>query len=277
VTAEANRRWTENRSSVHRPVLRLPELWAYRELVGFLALRDIRARYKQAVFGVGWAVLQPLISAAIFTLVFRRLAGVPSDGVPYPLFALLSVSVWTYFATSVNGATTSLVSNAALVTKVYFPRLAAPLAALAHGVVGLTVALLLVAAAMAYYGVVPGLAVLWLPVCVLALMGVALGAGLLLSAINVRYRDVGQVVGLLLQVWLFASPVAYPSSLVPQRWRELYALNPMVGILDTFRWAVLGTPGPGPDVLLSLAAGGALLAVGVIYFQHSERRFADVI
>ncbi len=277
MTAEAPRRWTENRPSAGRPASWFAELWAYRELVGFLALRDIRARYKQAVFGVGWAVAQPLISAAVFTLVFRRLAGVPSDGVPYPLFALLSVSVWTYFATSVNGATTSLVSNAALVTKVYFPRLAAPLAALAHGLVGLVVALVLVAVAMAYFGVVPGVAVLLLPLCLLALMGVALGAGLLLSAVNVRYRDVGQVVGLLVQVWLFASPVAYPSSLIPERWRVLYALNPMVGVLDTFRWALLGTPAPGADLQLSLVTGGVLLTVGIVYFQRSERRFADVI
>ena len=277
MTAEAAGRWTENRPSQGARALRLSELWAYRELVGFLALRDIRSRYKQAVFGVSWAVVQPLLSTAVFTVVFGRLAGVPSDGVPYPLFSLLSLAVWSYFSTSVSGATSSLVSNSALVTKVYFPRLAAPLAALAHGLVGLTVAFLLVAGGMAYYGVAPGAQLVLLPLCLLAVMAVALGVGLLLATLNVRYRDVGQVVGLAMQLWLFASPVAYPSSMVPEQWRWLYALNPMTGVLDTFRWVVLSSSPPGTDVLVSLATALVLLIAGVAYFQRFERRFADVI
>jgi ABC-type polysaccharide/polyol phosphate export permease len=270
-------RWAENRPSDGRRSFDLAELWSYRELVAFLALRDVKARYKQALFGVSWAVIQPLLGAALFTFVFQRVAGISGDGVPYPLFALLGLTVWTYFTASLTSATNSLVSNASLVTKVYFPRLLAPLASLGPGLVGLAIGLVLVGAAMAYYGVAPSLKLLVLPLCVLAVMVVALGAGLLLATLNVRYRDVSQIFGLLTQLWLFASPVAYPTTLVPERWQWVYALNPMTGVLDGFRWAVLDAPAPGPHALISAGCALVLLLVGLRYFQRAERQFADVI
>lgn len=270
-------RWVENRPSSGARALDLGELWAYRELVGFLALRDLKARYKQAAFGVGWAVLQPVVTAAVFTVVFHQLADVPSDGVPYVVFALLGSTVWSYFSTSLNRATSSLVGNASLITKVYFPRIAATLAALLPGLVDLAIGLLLVALVMAVTGVTPGPALLALPLCVAGLLVVALGAGLVLATLNVTYRDVGSVFGLLTQAWLFASPVAYPSDLVDGWWRWLYAANPMAGVLDAFRWALLGTARPGAELLVSAAAGLALGTAGVRYFQGAERRFADVI
>jgi lipopolysaccharide transport system permease protein len=270
-------RWIENRPSRGARALSARELWSYRELIWFLALRDIQARYKQAVFGIGWAVVQPLLAVAVFALVFRRIADVPSDGLPYPVFALLGVAVWQYFAASLSSATSSLVGNAALVTKVYFPRIVAPTAALVHGLLGMAVAGLVLAAMMAWYGVAPGAAIVALPLCLAALVALALGAGLLLAALNVKYRDVTHVSGLLTQLWMFASPVAYPSSLVPGRWRWAYALNPMSGIVDSFRWAVLDGPAPGPELLLSVASGVALVATGIWHFQRTERQFADVI
>lgn len=273
----ADRQWTENRPTRGARAVRLDEVWTYRELIGFLALRDLKARYKQAAFSVAWAILQPVAGVAVFTLVFRRLADVPSDGIPYPLFALLGLSVWTYFSASLSAATTSMVSNAALVTKVYFPRLVAPLAALLPGLVDLAVSMTLVGVVMAVLGVTPGVALLALPLCLVALMATALGVGLLLATLNVRYRDVGKVTGLLLQLWLFLSPVAYSSTQVPERWKWLYALNPMAGVIDAFRWSLLGGPPPGARLAVSALSAGALLYAGVRYFQASERQFADVI
>lgn len=269
--------WTENRPTRGARAVRLTEVWAYRELIGFLALRDLKARYKQAAFSVAWALLQPLAGVAVFTLVFRRLAQVPSDGIPYPLFALLGLSVWTYFSASLSAATTSMVANAALVTKVYFPRLVAPLAALLPGLVDLAVSLTLVAVLMAVLGVAPGAALLAFPIFLLALMATALGAGLLLATLNVRYRDVGKVTALLLQLWLFLSPVAYPSSQVPERWAWAYGLNPMAGVIDGIRWSLLGGPAPGAELVVSALAAVILLSAGIRYFQASERQFADVI
>jgi ABC-type polysaccharide/polyol phosphate export permease len=257
--------------------LDLAELWAYRELVAFLALRDLKVRYKQAAFGVAWAVLQPLAGLAVFTLVFHKLARVPSDEIPYPAFAFLGFSVWSYLSATLNSAMTSLVGNAPLITKVYFPRLAAPLAALLPGLVDLSIAFGPLTALMLWYRVVPGLALVALPICVAALIAVALGAGLLLTTLNVRYRDIRQASGLVIQLWFFASPVAYPSSLVHEGWRWLYALNPMVGVIDTFRWCVLRGPAPGAANLVSLASGALLLLAGVACFQRGERRFADII
>jgi lipopolysaccharide transport system permease protein len=267
----------ENRPTAGMRVLGLRELWGYRELIFFLALRDVKARYKQAVFGIGWALIRPLAGVAVFTVVFRQLANVPSEGLPYIVFALLGLLVWTYFSSTLNDATTSLVSNASLVTKVYFPRLAAPLAALLPGLIDLVLGLVLLGVLMAYFGITPGPALVALPLCLLAVMVVALGAGLLLATLNVRYRDVGAIIGLLTQLWLLASPVAYPSSLVGSDWRWLYAVNPMTGVIDLFRWAILGTATPGPEVLVSFAVGLALLAGGLVYFLRTERQFADVI
>jgi len=277
VAAESAGGWTENRPTAGARALDLRELWHYRELLFFLALRDVKARYKQAFFGVAWSVIQPFAGVAVFAIVFRRLAHVPSDGIPYSVFALLGFTVWTYFSASLGAATQSLVANASLVTKVYFARLVAPLAALLPGLIGLGVGLILVAALMAGYGIAPGVEVLALPLCLVGLMTVALGPGLLFGAINVKYRDVETVLGLLTQLWLFASPVAYPSSLVHGGWRYVYALNPMAGVIDSFRWSVLGAPAPGPRLLVSLSTGAALLALGLWTFQRAEREFADLI
>ena len=277
VAAEGAGGWTENRPTAGARALDLRELWFYRELLFFLALRDVKARYKQAFFGIAWSVVQPLAGMAVLTLVFGRLADVSSEGIPYPLFALLGFTVWTYFSASVGAATTSLVANASLVTKVYFARLVAPLAALLPGLIGLGVGLVLVAALMAGYGVAPGPEVLALPLCLIGLLGVTLGPGLLFGALNVKYRDVGSVLGLLTQLWFLASPVAYPSSLVHGSWRYVYAINPVAGLIDSFRWSLLNAPAPGPPLLVSVASGAILLALGLWTFQRTEREFADVI
>jgi lipopolysaccharide transport system permease protein len=271
------RAWVENRPSRGFRGLDLRELWQYRELAGFLALRDLKVRYKQAAFGAAWAVLQPLIGVVVFTVVFRRLAKVPSDGIPYQVFAFLGLAVWAYVSGGVTKAAQSLVSNSPLVTKVYFPRVLAPLAAVLPGLLDLTLSLVVLGALMAVARLAPTWAALTLPFWVLALLVVTLGVGIWLGALNVQYRDVNQAITLLVQLWLFLSPVAYPSSLVPDAWRPLYALNPLAGILDGFRWALLGAPWPGPTLAISLTVAAALLASSLVYFQRVERRFADVI
>jgi lipopolysaccharide transport system permease protein len=275
--AAATAEWKENRATAGVRALQLGELWEYRELVLFLALRDFKAKYKQAVFGIGWAIVQPVAGVVVFTIVFRRFAGVPSDGIPYIVFALLGFVVWSYFAASLAAASASLVTNAALVTKVYFPRIAAPVAALLPGLVQLALGLMLVVGLMALYGITPGLEAAVFPLVVIGAVVAAFGTGLLFAALNVKYRDVGNVLGLLTQLWLLASPVAYPSSLVPTDWRWVYALNPMVGVLDTARWSLVGGPAPGADLLASVGSAVVLLAVGLVYFQRTERQFADLI
>lgn len=269
--------WVENRPSGGRRALDWRELWRYRELVAFLAMRDVKVRYKQAAFGMLWAVAQPLAGLAVFTVVFGELAGVPSDGVPYPLFAFVGMMLWTLFAGGVDSATTSLVSNSALVTKVYFPRVAAPLASVLPRLVDFTVALALLALLL----VVTWRQVTWqvvvLPLVVLWALVLAFGVGLSLATVQVRFRDAHHGLTLLIQLWLYASPVAYPTSLVPEEWRWVYAMNPVAGILDTGRWALLGTPAPGPHVLISLSVTALLVVLGVRVFARSERRFADII
>src|SRR5215218_2469655 len=270
-------RWVENRAPTGWHKVDVRELWAYRELIAFLAVRDLKVRYKQAVLGMAWAVIQPLAGTLVFTLVFGRIAKLPSDGVPYAVFAFVGVSVWSYFSTSVQAAMSSLVGNVGLVTKVYFPRMAAPIAAVLPGLVDFGVALAILAVLMVVYGVTPGLGLLALPLCVLVLVTVTFGVGLLLATLNVRYRDVKGVSSLLLQLWLFASPVAYASSVVDGRWRGLYNLNPMAGLIDAFRWSLLGTSPPSVGSLTSLAVLVVLLFVGVAAFSREERRFADII
>ena len=270
-------RWVENAPTHGGRALRLREAWAYRELVYFLAERDVKARYKQAVFGAGWAVVQPVAGVLVFTLVFNRLAGVSSEGIPYVLFSLVGFLVWLYFSSTLTSTTQSLVGNAALVTKVYFPRLVAPLAALLPGLVDLAVGSMLLVVLMVYYGSVPGPAILALPLCLLALMFTALAAGLLLATLNVRYRDVGKLTGFLIQLWFLASPVAYPASLVGGEWEWLYWLNPMVGVIESFRWALLDTVAPGPELALSALSAAGLFVLGARCFARSERSFADVI
>lgn len=277
MSSGAQLEWIENRPSKGFRPLHARILWAYRELAIFLALRDIKVRYKQAAFGAGWAVLQPLAGAAVFTFVFQRLAGMPSDGLPYPLFAYVGVSLWTYFSGAVTKATQSLVQNAPLVSKVYFPRLIAPAAAVLPGMLDLLVALALLVVLIPVYGAFGGWAALTTPLWLAQLLVAALGAGLGLGALNVSYRDVNHGVTLLVQLWLFVSPVAYPSSQVPERWQLLYFVNPVAGPIEASRWALLGGPWPGAGVYVSLASTVIILVGGVLYFLRMERRFADVI
>lgn len=255
----------------------LAELAAYREIVLFLALRQLKVRHKQTYVGIAWTVLQPLAAATIFTFVFDRLISVPADGLPYMVFAFSGLAAWIYFSGAVGGATWSLVENEELVTKTYFPRLLAPLAAVVPGVLDLTIWFGVLATLMAVTGVAPTLAVLTLPVWIVGIVLFAFGLGSLFAALNVRYRDIGHLLPFFTQALLLLSPVAYPSSLVKGDAAALYMLNPMVGLLDGFRWATVGAPGPGPEALLGLPVGLALVAAGILHFGRVERRFADVI
>jgi lipopolysaccharide transport system permease protein len=269
--------WIENRPSTGWPGFKLPTLWAYRELAWFLAERDLRVRYKQTIFGVGWAVLQPLIAAGIFIVLLGRVDDLPSDGLPYPVFVFAGLTAWLYVSTSVTRAAESLVTDPSLVTKIYFPRLIAPLASILPSLADLGVSLLILVPFMAAYDVTPSLALAALPAAIGWLVAAALGTGLILAALNVKYRDVRRVIAFAVQVWLFASPVAFASTLASGGWKWVYALNPMVGALDTFRWATIGAPGPGPQALVSLAVTLIVLFAGIVYFHAAERRFADVI
>lgn len=270
-------RWVENRPARGLRRLDLHELWRYRELAGFLALRDLKVRYKQAVFGVAWAIVQPLATVAVFTIVFNRLASVQSEGIPYPVFALAGLTLWTYVSNGVNRATLSLVGNPALVTKVYFPRILAPIAAVLPALVDLAISLVLLGILIPVYGATLSGALITLPIWVVGATATAMGAGLIFGTLNVRYRDVNQGIAFFVQLWLFLSPVAYASSSVPERWRILYSLNPMVGWIDGLRWAVLGAPWPGLRLLVSGLSALVVCALGVAYFQTAERQFADVI
>jgi lipopolysaccharide transport system permease protein len=262
--------------------LNLRELWRYRELLFFLAARDVKVRYKQTVLGVAWAVIQPLFTMLVFTVFFGRLAKVPSDNMPYELFALVGLLPWQLFAYALTQSSNSLVNEQRLITKVYFPRLVVPLASVLSGVADFAVAFVLVLVmmagyAMAGYTVAVGWAVVLVPVFVLFALATALAVGLWLSALNVQYRDVRYTVPFLTQFWLFLTPIAYPSSLVPAAWRWLYGLNPMAGVVDGFRWALAGGPSPDPG-LMAASAGvvAVLLTGGLFYFRRMETRFADV-
>jgi lipopolysaccharide transport system permease protein len=276
-SSQRSREWIENRPTRGLRWPDLQELWQHRELAGFLALRELKARYKQAVLGAGWAVLQPLAGVVVFTIVFRRFAKVPSDGIPYPVFALAGLTVWSYASGSVTKDAQILVSNAPLVTKVYFPRLLAPVAAVLPGLLDLLLSLLVLAVFLVAYDVHPTWALATLPLWLLLLVVTVLGIGLWLGTMNVSYRDINQAITLLVQLWMFITPVAYPSSVVPARWRALYFANPMAGVVEGSRWALVGTPWAGNDVFISIAAAIVLLVGGVAYFEHAERRFADVI
>ena len=271
--------WTENRAPTGwLPRLQLGELWRFRELAFLLAIRDVKVRYKQTVLGVVWVVLQPLVAAAMFTVVFGRLAGLDTEGMPYAVFVYPGVVLWGYFSGALTSVAQSLVQNRDLVTKTYFPAVVAPLALALPGLVDLAVSLVAVGVVMAAYGVTPGAALALFPVWIIACVIVVLAAGSWLSALNVRYRDVRYTMPFLLQVWLFASPVVYPSSLVEGGWAKLYALNPMVTILDGFRWSVAGGPAPSPEeALISALVVLVVLATGLVYFLRAERRFADLI
>jgi len=258
--------------------LGLAELWEYRELLYFLTWRDIKVKYKQTHLGVAWAALQPTLSMLVFTVVFGRVAGLPSHGVPYPLFTYAALLPWQLFANALTQSSNSLVNNQALLTKVYFPRVLIPAATVLGGVIDFLVALSLLLIMMLYYGVYPSLRMLTLPLFALLAVGAALSVGIWLAALNVRYRDVRYTVPFLTQFWLLASPVAYSSAVVPEAYRTLYALNPMAAVVDGFRWALLGVE----TLRLGPLLGGALvtalmLAGGLVFFRRTEATFADVI
>ena len=258
--------------------LGLKELWEYRELLYFLTWRDIKVRYKQTALGVAWAVIQPLFMMLIFSLFFGRLAKVPSDNIPYPVFAFCALLPWQLFAHALAESSNSLVANERLITKVYFPRLVIPLSAVLAGLMDFAVAFLILIAMMLFYGITPHLAVLTLPLFILLAVLAALGVGFWLSALNVQYRDVRYTLAFLTQFWLFATPVAYPSSLIPEKWRALYGLNPMAGVVEGFRWALLGrTEAPGPMLIVSSAVTILVLVGGLYYFKRMEESFADIV
>jgi lipopolysaccharide transport system permease protein len=249
----------------------------YRELVAVLATRDLKLRYKQTAFGIAWAVLQPVAGVIVFSIVFGRLADVPSDGIAYPVFVYAGLSVWIYLSGAVDTAAQSLVGHRDLVTKTYFPRLLAPVAAVLPGLIDLVVSWVILAILMVVHGETPTVAVALLPLWIVAAAIVALGAGLWLSALNALYRDVRYALGFLLQIWLFASPVVFPSSLVDGRWAYLFSANPAVAVLDGFRWSLVGGPAPGREDLVSLLTAAMLLLGGGAYFAAVQRRIADRI
>lgn len=252
-------------------------LWAYRELLYFLVWRDIRVRYKQTLIGAAWAILQPFLTMLIFVVIFGVFAKFPSDGLPYPIFAYTAILVWFCFSQAATNAAQSLVADATLLKKVYFPRLLIPLAAVIRPVVDFAVSFVLLLGMMAWYGIVPQWTMLAIPLFLLLAVLTALAVGLWLSALNVRYRDVGHTFPFVIQVWMFASPVAYSISLVPEQWRFLYSLNPLVGVIEGFRWAALGTPTPPISAIaVSAAVVLAVLASGLVFFKRMERTFADI-
>ncbi len=256
--------------------LRLRELWQHRELLYFFIWRDVKVRYKQTAIGVAWVVLQPVLTMVVFTLFFGRLAKLPSSGLPYPVFYFAALVPWTYFATALQVATNVVVENQRMITKVYFPRLILPVSSVLSGLVDFSIGFLMLVGFVIFYHLRPTLAALWLPAFLLLAVATALGVGLWLSALNALYRDVRYIIPFLIQFWLFASPVAYPSSLVPAKWRWLYGLNPMAGVIDGFRWAITGrgTP-PGPLLAASAAAVAVLLLAGLFFFNRMETQIAD--
>jgi lipopolysaccharide transport system permease protein len=257
--------------------LKLGELWDYRDLLWLLAWRDVRVRYRQTVLGVGWAVLQPLVTILVFSLVFGRLAKVPSDGAPYPVFTFSALLPWILFSTALTRAASSLVGNAALLTKVYFPRLVLPLGSILTSLVDFAISLVVLLGLMAWYHIVPGPAVLLIPLFVAYTVLAAWAVGIWMAALNVRYRDVNFALPFLVQLGLFASPVVYSASLVPASFRILYDLNPMTLVIQGFRWALLGAAAPSSLMFISIPLVALLLVSGVFYFRRTERFFADII
>lgn len=259
--------------------LNLRELWEYRELLYFLTWRDIKVRYKQTILGAAWAVIQPFMTMVVFTLFFGNLAGIASDGSPYPIFTYTALVPWTFFATGLAMSANSLVSGANLLTKVYFPRLVMPLATVLGGGVDFLIAFSVLLLMLVYYGIVPTLNIIFLPLFILLALTTALGVGLWLSAMNVQFRDVRYTIPFMTQFWLFATPIAYPSSLIKDdTLRTLYGINPMVGVVEGFRWALLGTgSAPGGMVFVSALIAIAIFVSGLFYFKRMEKTFADVV
>lgn len=257
---------------------KLRELWEYRELIYFFAWRDIKVRYKQTVMGASWAIIQPFFTMVIFSLFFGRLAKVPSDGLPYPIFSYAALVPWTFFANAITQASNSLVLSANMIKKIYFPRLSLPIATVLAGVIDFALAFLVLLGMMLYYGLVPTINILWLPLFLLLALVASLGVSLWLAAMNVQFRDVRYMVPFLTQAWLFVTPIAYPSSLLSEPWRTVYGINPMAGVVDGFRWALLGTDtAPGPMMVVSVVVALILFVSGAFYFRQMEQSFADVL
>ena len=258
--------------------LNLKEVWDYRELLGIFVWRDLKVRYRQTIIGASWAIIQPFLTMVIFTIFFGNLAGVPSDDIPYPIFSYVALVPWTFFANSINQASNSLVNSADMIKKIYFPRLTMPTASVFAGLVDFVLAFLVLIGMMFFYGFVPTINILWLPGLVLLSMMTALGESFWLSALNVQFRDVRYMIPFITQAWLFATPVAYPSSLLSESWRIIYGINPMVGVVEGFRWALLGTDtAPGYMIIVSFVVAFILLVSGTFYFRRMEKTFADVI
>lgn len=257
--------------------LNLRDLWIYRELVFFMIWRDLKVRYKQTLLGAAWAILQPLVTMVVFNFVFGTVGKVPTDGLPYPLFSFAALLPWGLFSTALNQGSRSLVANHNMITKIYFPRLVLPLAAVLAGLVDFAIALLILVGMMVYYHATPTPAIWTLPLFILLALVTALGVALWLAAINVRYRDVNYALPFLTQLWLFITPVAYSSRIVSEKWQLLYSLNPMAGVVNGFRWALFGTAAPAQSLWLSVAVSLFLLLSGLFYFRAMERTFADLI
>ncbi len=258
--------------------LGLREMWKYRELLYFMIWRDIKVRYKQTALGAAWAIIQPFFTMVVFSLFFGRLAGVPSDGVPYPIFSYAALVPWTFFANGLTLASNSLVGSANLLSKVYFPRLIVPTATILSGIVDFVLAFIVLIGMMLVYGIVPTANMIWLPFFLLLALITSMGAGLWLSALNVQFRDVKYIVTFLTQLWMFLTPIAYPSSMLHEPWRTLYGINPMAGVVEGFRWALLGTEMTvGPMIAVSAVAAVVMLVSGAFYFRRMEKTFADVV
>ncbi len=254
------------------------EVWQYHELVYFLAWRDIKVRYKQTVLGAAWAIIQPLSTMAVFTLVFGTLAKMPSDGLPYSIFSFAGLVPWALFASGLGSTSNSIVGSVEQIKQVYFPRLALPIASVVPGLVDFMLAFIVLLGMMALFGIIPTWHVVWLPFLLLLALATALGVGLWLAAMNVQFRDVRYTIPFLTQTWLFMTPIAYPSSLLSEPWRTIYGVNPMAGVVEGFRWALLGTAtSPGPIIILSTLTAVLLLVSGAYYFRRLERTFADVV
>jgi lipopolysaccharide transport system permease protein len=258
--------------------LRFRELWSYRELIYFLTWREVKVRYKHTVLGAGWAIVQPLFTMVLFSLFFGRLAKMPSDGIPYPLFILTALLPWTFFANGLAQSSNSLAGNSNLISKVYFPRLVAPVSAVLPGAIDFWIAFVLLLVLMPAYGVLPSVRILLVPFFFLLTLLISLGVGVWLSALNAEYRDVRYTIPFLTQLWMLATPVAYPASLLHGSWRILYALNPMVGIVEGFRWAVLGGKSElASELLASVLSALLILITGTFYFRRVEKLFADIV
>lgn len=258
--------------------LDLAAIWQYRVLLYFLVWRDLKVRYKQTAIGIGWAVIQPLITMLIFSVIFGYFAKLPSDGLPYPIFAYSALLPWNYFASALNRCSVSVVADAHLITKVYFPRLILPIAGTISGLIDFSISFILLLGMMTWYGIAPGWTALAIPAFLALALMTALSIGLWLAALNVRYRDVGYTIPFIVQVWMFLSPIVYPVSIIPEKYRLLYSFNPMVGVIEGFRWALLGKASPDFSVMaVSAVVVGVLFVTGLVFFKNMEQTFADVV